>query len=341
MRFHPSFIVFITIIHSMCTSALNNENKTGFDIIDILTYETKLKSEYGCNPPDEWNLLKYNSKNGFVRDVCISRSYQISEPPNVGQPTPIAFAYSKNRVLNINEREKSITLMIETHIAWEDSRIRAKANRLKPPIQLPAISKTKQDIWFPLKFPTIENVKEIRSLLDPIIAEDVYLYLGKDVNRLIHEEKFPQNSTIIGASPIWKLQFFCPFHFDRYPFDQQDCSFKLKIKDIDITLLNFSATREVEDYELKLESKSYKPTYDELHQRHVTAIGMSIKMKRKMTPHIYRYYLPCGIIVFMSFFSLMIPLTAIPGRVSMVVTLFLTITNIFIHHMVRIPCILH
>ena len=39
-------------------------------------------------------------------------------------------------------------------------------------------------------------------------------------------------------------------------------------------------------------------------------------------------------IVVVSFISFLVPLTAIPGRIALVVTQFLTLTNMFIHQMV-------
>ena len=51
-------------------------------------------------------------------------------------------------------------------------------------------------------------------------------------------------------------------------------------------------------------------------------------------PFLYMYYLPCMAIVLVSQISFIIPLSSIPGRVALVVTQFLTLTNIFIHQTV-------
>ena len=44
--------------------------------------------------------------------------------------------------------------------------------------------------------------------------------------------------------------------------------------------------------------------------------------------------MPCIAIVIATSFSFIIPLSAIPGRVALIVTQFLTLTNIFINQMV-------
>ena len=52
-------------------------------------------------------------------------------------------------------------------------------------------------------------------------------------------------------------------------------------------------------------------------------------------PYLYQIYLPCFAIVIVSMISFLIPLTAIPGRVTLIVTIFLTITHIFMKQLVR------
>ena len=65
-------------------------------------------------------------------------------------------------------------------------------------------------------------------------------------------------------------------------------------------------------------------------------IGFGIELKRIVLPYTLQYYLPCGCIVMVSFISFIVPLSALPGRVGLMVTQFLTLTNIFIHQMVSI-----
>ena len=59
--------------------------------------------------------------------------------------------------------------------------------------------------------------------------------------------------------------------------------------------------------------------------------GFDVEIKRKISPYVIQFYLPCASIVVISSVSFIIPLTAIPGRVSLVVTLFLTLSNLMIH----------
>ena len=67
---------------------------------------------------------------------------------------------------------------------------------------------------------------------------------------------------------------------------------------------------------------------------HWTNFGVDIHVKRQLSNYVFQYYLPAITIVLASSISFIIPLSAIPGRVALVVTQFLTLTNIFTHQMV-------
>ena len=72
-----------------------------------------------------------------------------------------------------------------------------------------------------------------------------------------------------------------------------------------------------------------------------TSIGLDIAIKRLTSKYIFQYYLPCCAIVVTASFSFLIPFSAIPGRVALLVTQFLTLTSIFINVLVRIKTFLH
>jgi len=67
---------------------------------------------------------------------------------------------------------------------------------------------------------------------------------------------------------------------------------------------------------------------------YVVEVGFDIELKRQYTKYIYQLYVPCITIVIAASFSYIFPISAIPGRVALVVTQFLTLTNIFINQMV-------
>ena len=66
-----------------------------------------------------------------------------------------------------------------------------------------------------------------------------------------------------------------------------------------------------------------------------TKFGFTIRMSRRLQPFVMECYLPCIAIVVVSHISFIVPLDALPGRIALLVTLFLTLANICIHQQVR------
>ena len=302
-------------------------------------FEDQLKKQFGCNPPENWNLLKQSAKGV----VCLPQRYQTNEPPEIGKPTSVSVIFVDTDILKVDERDKSLTLSIKMWLVWEDQRIKVNVSDIDTNIQLPPITLTEHVIWYPLTSAVISNMKEIKPLYDPIIAQQVRL--GSDVlaNRLLAKGLLSSNSTAVAVNPNWIVKISCDFNFDTYPFDNQTCSFKMIVENINVTLHErpsfFERISKEQDefdgYKLQRELVLDPLTLSPLFQAPTSEFGVTFKMTRQIEPYIYKYYIPCTAIVVTSFFSFMIPLTAIPGRVAVVVTPLLTVTNIFVHHMVR------
>ena len=179
-----------------------------------------------------------------------------------------------------------------------------------------------------------KDLKEWKSIYDPVLYQEVYFSNGL-------------NKTIIKVTALkrWTATIFCKFDFSLFPFDSQNCAFLQFGNSQDLQIIS-SCRR-------NLSSEKYKVArFDVLlsqvgdfcddNERAKTAItqswmdsGFNITLKRKIEPYLYQYYFPSIAIVIVSFISFIIPLSAIPGRIVLVVTQFLTLTNIFIHQMVR------
>ena len=65
-------------------------------------------------------------------------------------------------------------------------------------------------------------------------------------------------------------------------------------------------------------------------------MGVDFFVDRSITKYLCQYYLPSAIIVFVSQISFVIPISALPGRIGLVVNQFLALTNIFINELVII-----
>merc|ERR1719367_2383001 len=68
-----------------------------------------------------------------------------------------------------------------------------------------------------------------------------------------------------------------------------------------------------------------------------TEFGFTIKMKRRLQQFILECYIPAITIVIVAQISFIISFESIPGRVGLLITLFLTLTNICIHQQAASP----
>ena len=128
------------------------------------------------------------------------------------------------------------------------------------------------------------------------------------------------------------LTMECEFDYTGFPMETQRCHLTYAYDRN--KLLNLSSYDPIgmcnqpdEEYELK--------------GFYVTAfcarasIGMYFNLRRNVDKYFFQYYLPSAMIVFVSQISFVIPLQAIPGRIGLVVTQFLALTNIFINEQVK------
>ena len=148
---------------------------------------------------------------------------------------------------------------------------------------------------------------------------------------------FPDNNTMILANFSGNLESPCNFHFKNFPFDKNECKVRLKSK-------LSEEVREILDKDTSAHgdfSNNVVSAFDvhitlfgntiEVENTSYNNFGFDMEINRKINSYVIQYYLPCASIVLVSSISFIIPLTAIPGRVSLVVTLFLTLTNLIIH----------
>ena len=166
-------------------------------------------------------------------------------------------------------------------------------------------------------------------------------------------EEFP-NTLNIYADKRWKVILFCKFHFASFPFDTQFCEFRQKFESTSETVKIFTYPPDATKYRLNMNKTKEDWRYIENgFDIHITPVGslidfdskvqrssgnnpygFDIKLKRLLQPYLFQYYFPSLAIVLVSHVSYIIPLSSPPARVGLIVTQFLTLTNIFIYQMV-------
>ena len=92
-------------------------------------------------------------------------------------------------------------------------------------------------------------------------------------------------------------------------------------------------------FDFKLRNLPIITTCDKILEDCWTSFGYGIKINRLPSKYLFQYYVPCVTIVMASTLSFIVPSTAAPGRIALVVTQFLTLTNVFIYQKVNFKLI--
>ena len=129
----------------------------------------------------------------------------------------------------------------------------------------------------------------------------------------------------------------CSFAPNMFPFDAPSCMLRYSNKDarnlIPIPLRTSTHTpRPFPKYGFTITVLEI----DGIDEKGSAFVGIKYHMRRILSPFVFQYFLPAAAIVFVSDISFIIPSSATPGRVGLLATLFLTLTNLFINHMVSL-----
>ena len=90
-----------------------------------------------------------------------------------------------------------------------------------------------------------------------------------------------------------------------------------------------SQIRSVLDYSVKIrELPEEKQNYVAITGNYSVA-GFEMTLKRKVSHYIITCYLPSGMFVIVSWISFLIPPDIVPGRMTLLITVFLVLVNIF------------
>jgi gamma-aminobutyric acid receptor subunit alpha len=269
-----------------------------------------------------------NCKDGMLlsSSICLPSGYRKGELPTV--PVEINTAIEVNNIREIDDKKMTISLEFHPQLVWADNRIVTNFTEQEKKSGKVLNNVNLEYIWKPDLL--IENLCEFK--LHSVLEDLSGLAIGNGLALGL------KNETVIWYEFSAKAVIYCNFDFLRYPMDNQQCNFTIgttyPAKGTIIftfhasSVFNFGkATQNTDDFDLDIEDVNS-------NMENNTKFGFTIKMSRKLQPFIMECYLPCIAIVIVSQISFLIPLDAVPGRVALLVTQFLTLTNINVHQQV-------
>ena len=285
---------------------------------------------------------------GYLLDanICINSTYNFLEPPKTLTAVYRSFL-TWPKILDIDEELGTVKIYLQDWLLlWEDARIKINlddidSKKLKNVSQ--HIPTTQNDLrflllpfqlwneknddygvklWIPFRERLeIENVLSLKGKMgySPWGIQDYGVVFTSTLNELIS----------------MRMNFYvtmeCKFDYSGFPWDSQRCNLSYVCdRNKPLNLSSYDpmgmCNQLDEGYELKgfyVSTSCAK-----------TKSGMYFHLRRNAGKYFFQYYLPSAMIVFVSQISFVIPLSAIPGRIGLVVTQFLALTNIFINEQV-------
>jgi hypothetical protein len=270
--------------------------------------------------------------------ACISKQYDGNKASEEDTVATVYYNVDMPKVSKVDEGEGTITLRFKISALWKDNRIKAKFTEPEKTIKLlPIIEHKEASIWNPFKSTFFWGIKALNTFRE---SSELSLNDGSELsNALELGSSFYANTTVLNMTLDTQMTLLCDFKLSSFPLDVQTCHFRMYSERVEQILLNMHtsphSTKSYDD-----ENFSLRITFVEESDGNAATLGFDIQLKRQLIPFLFKYYVPCIAIVLLSFISFIVPLTAIPGRVALLVTLFLTLTNTFMKYMVSITNII-
>merc|ERR1719474_894648 len=202
--------------------------------------------------------------------------------------------------------QESRLIINDTHPAWEPSGTFMGSTNFVPQMWLPDIQ-----IYMCKQFRKRQIVTDVAGLI---------IFKNRKVLYTVSTE-------VIIA---------CPMKFAAYPLDHQTCKFLVGsyIHDADQIMFTGSyghdiANQRAQQYELLAEELDYNDTFIFHANRTFSQTGFQVQLRRRRTPVLLQVYLTTGLFVIVSWISFIVPPEVVPGRMALLVTLFLVLVNIF------------
>lgn len=145
---------------------------------------------------------------------------------------------------------------------------------------------------------------------------------------------------------------FCEMEFHLYPFDTQSCMLRIRTaKDMSQQVKMLAPTFSYDSpensfqkmlttidqksdnlhdgkFDLFIEPLKINWFYASSRHENISLSGFTAVLKRSSAPYLINTYLPTGMLTLASFIGFLIPVEMVPGRMALLVTIFLMLVNI-------------
>ncbi|XP_040570603.1 gamma-aminobutyric acid receptor subunit pi isoform X4 [Lepeophtheirus salmonis] len=271
-------------------------------------------------------------KNNRTYVWCLPLDYNMEKHPftyshliNKSLPWNYDFKFVVEEISNVNDKAQTMSISMYFGVSWLDPRLKINSSasewseaRTGPKNEVNISPGSLRYIWYPeLEIYGLEKFGRQR-----VLKEMSGVRIRK--NKTIHYE--------LGV----RITISCRMMFDDYPLDAHTCQFQVgSYYDSNKTVQCSSSY--VYD-QIRQRSLQHYITFEELPEKDrsvvlpsgtYAACGFQIQLVRKQMQYLVQVYLPSCMFVVTSWVSFLIKPEVVPGRMALLVTLFLVLINIF------------
>ena len=270
------------------------------------------------------------SGNLLEKRACIGKNYWKYFAPQ-DEKTKVHSTIEYQQVRDVDAKKQTVSFDLLLTLRWLDPNIITNFTKQSKKAGGIILRPEKINmIWTPDLY--IWNRTSVKTRDEWAFLKSSKILSTNEINEV--ESQYAK--TTVEMKYVIKTTIYCKFEYSKYPMDTQNCSIKIGSASDGAIFSLYDKNRSYHN------SINYRAVglglditfFGERNNERGEKIGFQIQMKRLMTPFLLKYYIPCVAIVVVSEIGFMVPLTAIPGRVALLVTNFLTLINLFIYQMV-------
>jgi len=274
------------------------------------------------------NKCKPNSS--FV--WCLPKHYNLEKHPfsyyyleNKSLPWDYQFKFVIDEISNVNDKTQSMMISMYFAVSWLEPRLNINnsavewvEDRTGPTDQVNESPETLKYLWYPeLEIYGLETFTRQKVLKE---MSGVRIMKNKTINYELNVH----------------ITISCQMNFDDYPLDAHACQFQVgsyyDTQEVVMCKAHFiydeNRQRSLQHLIQIEELPDYFKTVH-LPSGVYSAAGFQVKLQRKQMQFVVQVYLPSAMFVIVSWVSFLVKPEVVPGRMAMLVTLFLVLINIF------------
>merc|ERR1719225_2460390 len=263
---------------------------------------------------------------------CLPADYNQEKHPftffhlsNKSLPWDYNFRFVIEEISNINDKAQSMVISMYFAVAWEEPRMVINESAVE---------------WRDARTGPTDEVNESPETLRYIWYPELEIYgletFGRQsVLKEMSGVRIMKNKTINYELGV-RITISCRMNFDDYPLDAHTCQFQVgsyydtekTVKCSSRYIYDESRQRSLQHF-IEFEELPEKDKSIGLPSGTYAACGFQVRLVRKTMQYLVQVYLPSCMFVVVSWVSFLIKPEVVPGRMALLVTLFLVLINIF------------